>query len=113
MMAVTSLASPTPASAISRFLIPDLPSAADVTPYLRRIDEARWYSNFGPLVCEFEDRLQCLMTRADRTPDYGPIHLTTVVSGHYALEIGLKLLGISRGKKVLLPAVTFPACPLA
>ena len=51
-MAATILSDPTSASAISRFLIPDLPASADVIPFLCRIDEARWYSNFGPLVCE-------------------------------------------------------------
>jgi dTDP-4-amino-4,6-dideoxygalactose transaminase len=112
-MAATILASPAPAAAISRFMIPDLPSASEVLPYLRRLDEVRWYSNFGPLVCEFEEKLQRLLARADRTPDQGPIYLTTLVSGHYALEVALHLLGITRGKKVLLPAVTFPACPLS
>jgi dTDP-4-amino-4,6-dideoxygalactose transaminase len=112
-MAATSFASPAPATAISRFLIPDLPSASEVLPYLRRLDGVRWYSNFGPLVCEFEERLQRLLARADQTPGQGPIYLTTLVSGHYALEVALHLLGITRGKKVLLPAVTFPACPLS
>jgi dTDP-4-amino-4,6-dideoxygalactose transaminase len=112
-MAATSLASPAPITAISRFLIPDLPSASEVLPYLRQLDEARWYSNFGPLVCEFEEKLQRLLARADRTPGQGSIYLTTLVSGHHALEVALHLIGITRGKKVLLPAVTFPACPLS
>lgn len=112
-MAATSLASPAPITAISRFLVPDLPSASEVLPYLHRLDEARWYSNFGPLVCEFEERLQRLLARADRTPGHGSIYLTTLVSGHHALEVALHLVGITRGKKVLLPAVTFPACPLS
>jgi dTDP-4-amino-4,6-dideoxygalactose transaminase len=54
-----------------------------------------------------------LLNRADTAPEHGPIHLTTLVSGHHALEMALTLLGITRGKRVLLPAVTFPACPLA
>ena len=112
-MAVTSLAGPGPTTAVSRFLIPDLPSVAELLPYLRRLDEVRWYSNFGPLVCEFEEKLQRLLARADRTPDQGPIYLTTLVSGHFALEVALHLFGITHGKKVLLPAVTFPACPLS
>lgn len=35
-------------------LIPCLPTADQVLPWLRRIDEARWYTNFGPPVREFE-----------------------------------------------------------
>ena len=112
-MAATSPASLPSATAISRFLIPDLPTVEDVIPYLRRIDAVRWYSNFGPLVREFEEKVLRLLTQADRTPNLGPIHLTTLVSGHHALEVALHLSGVTRGKKVLLPAVTFPACPLA
>lgn len=36
---------------------PLLPSADAILPYLRRIDESRWYSNYGPLNEEYEDRL--------------------------------------------------------
>jgi dTDP-4-amino-4,6-dideoxygalactose transaminase len=99
--------------AVSRYVVPDLPSTDEVLPYLRRIDAQRWYSNFGPLVCELEERLQALLTAADRTPQMGRVHLTTLVSGHHALQIGLRLSGITRGKRVLVPAVTFPSCPLA
>jgi dTDP-4-amino-4,6-dideoxygalactose transaminase len=36
---------------------PKLPSADQVLPYLRRLDSSRIYSNWGPLVSEFEGRL--------------------------------------------------------
>src|SRR5262245_33145813 len=36
---------------------PKLPSADHVLPYLRRLDSSRIYSNWGPLVNEFEHRL--------------------------------------------------------
>lgn len=104
---------PLSAAAVSRHLIPDLPSAEQVLPYLKRIDEVRWYSNFGPLVCEFEERLQSLLTQRDTLRDGGRIHLTTLASGYAALEVGLRIAGIGPGKKVLLPAITFTACPLA
>jgi len=100
-------------SAASKCLVPDLPSADDVLPYLRRIDRMRWYSNFGPLVCEFEEGLQRLLSEKDDRPQAGRIHVATLVSGHCALYVGLRLAGIGRGKTVLLPAVTFPSCPLA
>lgn len=31
-------------------LVPDLPEAEALMPWLARIDAARWYTNFGPLV---------------------------------------------------------------
>jgi dTDP-4-amino-4,6-dideoxygalactose transaminase len=101
------------ASAVARYLVPDLPLTDELAPYLRRIDETRWYSNFGPLVCEFEERLRSLLSDADEQPDAGEIQLTTLVSGHHALEVGLHFSGIGPGKRVLVPAVTFSACPLA
>jgi len=36
---------------------PQLPRAETLLPYLRRIDASRIYSNYGPLVQEFENRL--------------------------------------------------------
>jgi dTDP-4-amino-4,6-dideoxygalactose transaminase len=36
---------------------PRLPSAAEILPYLQTIDEARWYSNYGPLVTRLEQQL--------------------------------------------------------
>ena len=39
------------------YLIPSMPSADDLLPYLRRIDETRRYSNDGPLVRELEQKL--------------------------------------------------------
>jgi dTDP-4-amino-4,6-dideoxygalactose transaminase len=101
-------------AAVGSYLIPDLPTADEILPYLRRIDSARWYSNFGPLVSEFEGRLQALISaRDDPNPQAGRVCLTALATGHQALEIGLRLLGIEGGKRVLLPAVTFSACPLA
>ena len=38
-------------------LRPLLPTADRLVPYLRRIDQARIYTNYGPLVCELEQRL--------------------------------------------------------
>jgi len=102
-----------PVSGVSRYLVPDLPSADELLPHLRRIDAARWYSNFGPLVCEFEERLRSLLAGDDTYAEAGKIHLTTLVSGYQALEIALRVAGIGEGKKVLVPAITFSACPLA
>jgi dTDP-4-amino-4,6-dideoxygalactose transaminase len=112
---MSAMVSPIPRSGtvVDKYLIPDLPSSEEVLPYLRRIDQARWYSNFGPLVCEFEEGLRALLSASDPGCHSRPISLTTLVSGHHALEIALALSGIGPGKTVLLPAVTFPSCPLA
>src|SRR4051812_10606376 len=36
---------------------PSIPAPADWIGYLQKSYEARWFSNFGPVVCEFEKRL--------------------------------------------------------
>lgn len=40
---------------------PRIPSAKQVIPYLRRMDESGTYSNFGPLIGEFESRVSTLL----------------------------------------------------
>jgi len=98
---------------LATHLIADLPSFSDIRPYIERIDAVRWYSNFGQLVLELEHKLTQLLTAADRTPAHGAIALTTMSTCYHALEVGLQMLGIKEGDKVLIPAVTFPACPLS
>jgi len=98
---------------LGKYLISDLPSARDIQPYLERMDTHRWYTNFGPLVHEFEQKLTSLLAVADPNPQNGSIHVTTMATCYQALEVGLRLLGVPAGGKVLIPAVSFPACPLA
>ncbi|UCG97416.1 MAG: DegT/DnrJ/EryC1/StrS family aminotransferase [Burkholderiales bacterium] len=88
-------------------LVPDLPPAAELLPWLQRIDENRWYTNGGPLVREFEQRLSAFIAGGDG------VSCVTLASGMSALELGLLALGIGAGKRVLLPALTFPATALA
>ena len=95
------------------YLVPDMPSADELLPYLKKMDSNRWYSNFGPLVTEFEERLLALLSTKETLPDAEKISITTLASCHHALEIGLQLVGVKRGDRVLLPAITFAACPLA
>jgi dTDP-4-amino-4,6-dideoxygalactose transaminase len=90
-----------------RCLVPDLPQAAELLPWLQRIDANRWYTNGGPLVREFEQRL-CAFMEAGRATS-----CVTLSSGMSALELGLLALGIGAGRRVLLPALTFPATALA
>ena len=90
-----------------RCLVPDLPQAAELLPWLARIDANRWYTNHGPLVQEFEQRLTAFIDGCD---DAGCM---TLSSGMSALELGLRALGIGAGQRVLMPALTFPATALA
>jgi dTDP-4-amino-4,6-dideoxygalactose transaminase len=95
---------------LSLHLIPDLPSAAALLPNLQRVEAQRWYTNYGPLVLAFEAGLKALLQQANPTVDFA---LTTLSTGYHALELGLQALDLPQGASVLVPAVTFPACPLA
>jgi dTDP-4-amino-4,6-dideoxygalactose transaminase len=97
-----------------KLLVPDMPTADDLLPYLRRIDAARVYVNNGPLVQELQARLE-QMTGA---------HVALVSNGTVALELALKAatedlvteeedgLGFDHNE-VLMPALTFSATGLA
>ncbi len=80
-------------------LVPDLPTTEELIPWLKCIDNNKWYSNFGPLVQKFESELTDLLGS----------NVTTVNSGTSALELSLLALELPIGSKVLLPAFTFPA----
>ncbi len=88
-------------------LVPDLPPHASLRPYLERIDAARWYTNFGPLSRELEARLAAAFV-AD-----GTVHAVSVANGTLGLEIALLALGLPRGARVLVPALTFVASAAA
>jgi dTDP-4-amino-4,6-dideoxygalactose transaminase len=79
---------------------PQLPTADELLPYLRRIDEARYYTNFGPLLRELEARL------ADF---YGvpPSQLALAANGTVALSAALLAVGARPGKRCLIPSWTF------
>ena len=80
---------------------PTMPVADDLLPYLRRIDEARWYSNFGPLLTDFEGRLKARFSDAPA--------LITAVNGTQALTMALMAMKLPRGALVATPAWTFVA----
>jgi len=89
--------------AVARAYMPDSDS---VLPYLRRIDEARWYSNYGPLLLGFEARLR------KRFVDGAAI--ATVSSGTLALTITLQALTAGARDTIaegycILPSWTFVA----
>jgi dTDP-4-amino-4,6-dideoxygalactose transaminase len=80
---------------------PYMPTADAILPYLKRIDEARWYSNFGPLMMELEARL------AQRFA--APTATATVVNGTQALTVGLQAMGVAPGGFCAIPSWTFVA----
>jgi dTDP-4-amino-4,6-dideoxygalactose transaminase len=90
-------------------LVPDMPGPEALMPYLWRMHESRQYSNFGPLVREFEARLW----ERFRQGAAGPVALTTVSSATAGLELVLSSLGLPPGARVLLPALTFVATATA
>lgn len=86
-------------------LVPDMPSAQELAPWLARIDAARWYTNFGPLVQELEQRL---------ARHYGAErHCVSVASGTMGVELALSALGLGDGAPVLVPGLTFVATAAA
>jgi len=95
-----------------KLLVPDMPSADELLPYLRRIDVAKVYVNHGPLVQELEARLEQITG----------VPCVTVSSGTAALELALKARcdpiycddggGINR-HAIAVPALTFGATGLA
>jgi dTDP-4-amino-4,6-dideoxygalactose transaminase len=98
---------------LGRYVVPDMPSADELLPYLRQIDTNRWYSNFGPLVTEFEARLQAHLSSVNDNARGGELYLTSMTTCYHALQVGLQLFHLPPAANVLVPAVTFPACPLA
>lgn len=89
-------------------MVPRLPTADELMPYLQQIDANRWYTNFGPLVGNLEQRL----VRAF-PGEFGPVSVVTTSSGTAALELALMSLGLPAGATVLLPALTFVATATA
>ena len=47
-------------------LVAQLPDADALLPYLRQIDANRWYTNFGPLVMQLEQRCSLIRKRLAR-----------------------------------------------
>lgn len=86
-----------------RVLIPDLPVPQALTPFLRRMHDARQYSNFGPLHEQFREELAAFL-------GVPPECVALTSSGTTALELGLRALTVPGGETLVrTPAFTFPA----
>ena len=87
-------------------LIPALPSAASIIPYLERIDQSRIYSNYGPLWREFREGLGQYVAR--RTGQAAP-EICITSNGTTAIELALRARRRPEGRYCLMPAYTFIA----
>ena len=84
-------------------LVPSMPTAQELLPWLEKIDHNRWYTNYGPLNAQFERELARII------PCAGELALTTVSNCTVGLELALTELGLAPGARVLIPAITFVA----
>ncbi len=84
---------------------PLMPTADDLMPYLRRIDEAKVYSNFGPLHSELISRLSSYFVVEH---DQIVLMSNATIALQAAIEISTE-----KGSKIELPAWTFTATPSA
>jgi dTDP-4-amino-4,6-dideoxygalactose transaminase len=82
-----------------KVLIPDMPTADEILPFLREIDSTRVYVNGGPLMRRLEQQLAELVGNPCRV----------VANGTVSLELALRALNLPRGGEVLVPAVTYVA----
>jgi dTDP-4-amino-4,6-dideoxygalactose transaminase len=81
---------------------PMLPSAERLLPYLKQIDHARIYSNFGPLALAFEKRLAAHFGLPETM-------VTTVANATLGLALALLAQQVRPGALCMLPAWTFIA----
>jgi dTDP-4-amino-4,6-dideoxygalactose transaminase len=81
---------------------PKLPLAAEIAPYMHRIDENGWYSNFGPLEVALRERL------ADRL---GASVKQVMLAGSGTVAITAALIAAARDgrQRCLMPSWTFVA----
>jgi dTDP-4-amino-4,6-dideoxygalactose transaminase len=87
-------------------LLPRLPTADKIAPHLAAIDRSRRYSNFGPLVTEFESRLAAHFGSAPGT-------VLCVANATVGLTTVLLANEVKPGGLCLMPAWTFAATPSA
>lgn len=89
-------------------LVAQLPDTDALIPYLRQIDGNRWYTNFGPLVRQLEQRFAASFAPTSLAPT-----AITASNGTAGLELALCALELMAGARVLLPALTFVATATA
>jgi dTDP-4-amino-4,6-dideoxygalactose transaminase len=88
---------------------PQLPTAEQLLPYLRRLDDARQYTNFGALQIELVQRLIDLQPNPERLE----LFAVCTSSATLGLELALSALALPPGSRVGIPSLTFPATATA
>src|SRR3954453_6701652 len=87
-------------------LVPSLPSADELLPFLKRIDSSHIYSNYGPLWQEFRDSLTAYIALRSGQKN---VYVSFTSSGTTALELALRAKAVRQAPYCLLPAYTFIA----
>ena len=87
-------------------LRPQLPTAAELLPYLAEIDQRRWYSNSGVLVTRLEEQLS-------RHLGVSSPAVVTTANATLGLSVALMARKIPPGSVCLTPSWTFAATPHA
>lgn len=87
-------------------LVPEMPSPQELLPLLERMHAKKHYSNFGPLVHEFEIAIA-------RKFELQSNNVTTVANATLGLELVLQALELPAGSRILLPSLTFVATATA
>jgi len=85
-----------------KLLVPDMPSFAELLPYLSEIEHVRQYTNFGPLSQKFESRIAEILDLPDQA-------VCSVANCTLALEAALATLDLRRDARILIPAMTVVA----
>ena len=82
-----------------KLMIPDMPTADELLPFLRQIDEVKQYSNRGPLVRQLEADMNYVVGAP----------CVTATNATVALELALRSLDLPSGAECAVPAFTFAA----
>lgn len=85
---------------------PRLPTTERLVRYLKKIDAAKIYSNYGPLTCALEEQLAQHFR-------VSPKSVTTVANATLGLALALAAQGVRPGTLCLIPAWTFVASAFA
>ena len=84
-------------------MVPSLPDASYLLPYLKQIDKSSHYTNFGPLVRKFEYKLEAFQKQHLNQESYA-ITVSSATAGLFILLMAFELPARSR---VMLPSFTF------
>jgi dTDP-4-amino-4,6-dideoxygalactose transaminase len=88
-------------------MIPSMPTAAEILPFLEEVDQNRWYTNFGPLEQRFRKQLHHHLRLSSDT------HVVLITNGTLALQLALEAFQLPTRSVCLLPSWTFSATALA